>query len=111
MARVTVEYCLKRIPNRFLLVHIATKRVRQLNEGAPRLIGHSENEDVVTALREIAAGKVFIKEEETSPPEKANAPEKPAKPDKPETLEKPETMDQPEQGDQPEPPDTEESGE
>lgn len=114
MARVTVEDCLKRIPNRFLLVHIATKRVRQLNEGAPRLIGHSENEDVVTALREIAAGKVFIKEEETSPPEKANAPEKPAKPDKAEATEKPETMDQPEQaeqGEQPEPPDTEESGE
>ena len=105
MARVTVEDCLKRIPNRFLLVHIATKRVRQLNEGAPRLIGHSENEDVVTALREIAAGKVFIKEEETSPPEKANAPEKPAKPDKLEAT------DQPEQEDQEEPQDTQESGE
>lgn len=64
MARVTVEDCLKRIPNRFLLVHITTKRVRQLNEGAPRLIQQSENEDVVTALREIAAGKVFLQEEE-----------------------------------------------
>lgn len=105
MARVTVEDCLKRVPNRFFLVHIATKRVRQLNEGAPRLIEHSENEDVVTALREIAAGKVFIKQEETSPPEKANAPDKPDKPDKPEAMEKPE------QADQTEPPDTEESGE
>lgn len=65
MARVTIEDCLKRIPNRFLLVHLATKRVRQLNEGAPRLIKHSANEDVVTALREIAAGKVFIKQAET----------------------------------------------
>jgi DNA-directed RNA polymerase subunit omega len=63
MARVTVEDCLKRIPNRFFLVHVATKRVRQLNEGSPRLIKNSENEDVVAALREIAAGKVFIKEE------------------------------------------------
>ncbi len=66
MARVTVEDCLKRIPNRFFLVHVATKRVRQLNEGAPRLIANSDNEDVVTALREIAAGKVFIKEEDQS---------------------------------------------
>ncbi len=65
MARVTIEDCLKRIPNRFFLVHVATKRVRQLNEGAPRLIKNSNNEDVVTALREIAAGKVFIKEAKT----------------------------------------------
>ncbi|MBS3759771.1 MAG: DNA-directed RNA polymerase subunit omega [Desulfobacterales bacterium] len=64
MARVTIEDCLKRIPNRFFLVHVTTKRVRQLNEGAPHLIENSGNEDVVTALREIAAGKVFIKEEE-----------------------------------------------
>ena len=117
MARVTVEDCLKRVPNRFFLVHIATKRVRQLNEGAPRLIEHSENEDVVTALREIAAGKVFIKEEETSPPEKANAPEKPEKPVKLEAPEQTDQADQAEQAEQPEdadqaePPDTEEPGE
>jgi DNA-directed RNA polymerase subunit omega len=64
MARVTIEDCLKRIPNRFFLVHIATKRVRQLLEGGQRLVKSSNNEDVVTALREIAAGKVFIKKEE-----------------------------------------------
>jgi DNA-directed RNA polymerase subunit omega len=69
MARVTIEDCLKRIPNRFFLVHVATKRVRQLNEGAPHLIKNSNNEDVVTALREIAAGQVFIKEEEAEPAE------------------------------------------
>lgn len=63
MARVTVEDCLKRIPNRFMLVHVATKRVRQLLEGSPRLV-KSNNENVVTALREISAGKVFIKEEQ-----------------------------------------------
>lgn len=62
MARVTVEDCLKRLPNRFLLVHVATKRVRQLLEGSPRLV-KSDNENVVTALREISAGKVFLKEE------------------------------------------------
>ncbi|MCD6585991.1 MAG: DNA-directed RNA polymerase subunit omega [Desulfobacteraceae bacterium] len=63
MARVTVEDCLKRIPTRFMLVHVATKRVRQLLDGSPRLV-KSNNENVVTALREISAGKVFIKEEE-----------------------------------------------
>lgn len=60
MARVTVEDCLKRIPNRFFLVHAAAKRVRQLREGSERLIEASDNEDIVTALREIAAGKVFV---------------------------------------------------
>ncbi|MDA3895298.1 MAG: DNA-directed RNA polymerase subunit omega [Desulfobacteraceae bacterium] len=65
MARVTVEDCLKRIPSRFLLVHVATKRVRQLLEGSPRLV-QSNNENVVTALREISAGKVFVKKEQES---------------------------------------------
>lgn len=63
MARVTVEDCLKRIPSRFMLVHVTTKRVRQLIEGSPRLV-KSTNENVVTALREISAGKVFIKEDQ-----------------------------------------------
>ncbi len=66
MARVTVEDCLKRIPNRFLLVHAAAKRVRQLREGAERLVKAPDNEDIVVALREIAAGKVFVTEHYTS---------------------------------------------
>lgn len=66
MARVTVEDCLKRIPNRFFLVHAATKRVRQLREGSDRLVKARDNEDVVAALREIAAGKVFVMENYTS---------------------------------------------
>jgi DNA-directed RNA polymerase subunit omega len=45
-----------------MLVHVATKRVRQLLEGSPRLV-KSNNENVVTALREISAGKVFLKED------------------------------------------------
>ncbi|MCF8024566.1 MAG: DNA-directed RNA polymerase subunit omega [Desulfobacteraceae bacterium] len=60
MARVTVEDCLKRIPNRYFLVHAAVKRVRQLREGADRLVNAPENEDIVTALREISAGKIFV---------------------------------------------------
>jgi DNA-directed RNA polymerase subunit omega len=63
LARVTVEDCLKQIPNRFLLVHMAAKRVRQIREGSEYLVKTSQNEDVVMALREIAAGKVKLEQE------------------------------------------------
>lgn len=59
MARVTVEDCLKKVDCRFNLVHLATKRVRQLEKGARRLSG-SNNKNVVEALREIADGDVRI---------------------------------------------------
>ncbi|MBI5598243.1 MAG: DNA-directed RNA polymerase subunit omega [Deltaproteobacteria bacterium] len=62
MARITIEDCLKKMPSRFALVHIAAQRARQLIKGAPRLV-ESENRAVVTALREIAAGKVFVEGE------------------------------------------------
>lgn len=65
MARITVEDCLKRIPNRFLLVHMAAKRVRQIREGSEYLVSAPKNEDIVISLREIAAGKVSIKQPET----------------------------------------------
>lgn len=58
MARVTVEDCLRQVDNRFSLVHLAAKRVRQLREGAPALMD-SKNKEVVLALREIAAAKVY----------------------------------------------------
>jgi DNA-directed RNA polymerase subunit omega len=59
MARVTVEDCLENVDNRFLLVMLAAKRVKQLYKGARPLIDNkSENKNVVLALREIAAGKV-----------------------------------------------------
>jgi len=61
LARVTIEDCLDKIPNRFMLVHMTAKRVRQIREGAEFLVKSFDNEDVVTALREIAAGKVYIK--------------------------------------------------
>ena len=64
MARVTVEDCLEKAPNRFMLVHMAAKRVRQIRDGAEFLVQNANNEDVVTALREIAAGKVYIKRDE-----------------------------------------------
>ncbi len=58
MARITVEDCLGKVDNRFKLIHLAAKRVRQLRKGAEPLVG-SRNTDVVVALREIAAGEVF----------------------------------------------------
>ncbi|HIC91701.1 MAG TPA: DNA-directed RNA polymerase subunit omega [Syntrophaceae bacterium] len=59
MARVTVEDCLKKVKSRFALVHLASKRVRQLREGSTPLV-ITKNRDIVTALREIAAGKVMV---------------------------------------------------
>ncbi len=59
MARITVEDCLHQVPNRFLLVMVASKRTKQLFKGAQPLIDNKAgNRKVVLALREIAAGKV-----------------------------------------------------
>ena len=58
MARITVEDCQERVDNRFLLVQMAIKRVRQYRDGYEALVT-SRNKEVVTALREIAAGKVM----------------------------------------------------
>ena len=63
MARITIEDCLKKIPNRFLLCNVAAKRVRQISEGSEYLVSSPKNEDIVVALREIAAGKVVIKQD------------------------------------------------
>lgn len=62
MARITIEDCLNKVPNRFQLVHMAAKRVRQIREGSEYLVNSPKNEDIVVALREIAAGRVKIKE-------------------------------------------------
>jgi len=59
MARVTVEDCLENVDNRFGLVHLAARRVRQLAKGSGRLV-ICDNKDVVCALREIAAGRVRV---------------------------------------------------
>ncbi len=59
MARVTVEDCLEREDNRFALVVLASQRTRQLMRGAAPLVA-SSNKPSVTALREIAAGRVHF---------------------------------------------------
>ena len=59
MARITVEDCLEKIPNRFQLVLAATYRARMLSQGhAPKV--ETKNKPGVTALREIAAGEIGI---------------------------------------------------
>ena len=57
MARVTVEDCLMKTPNRFSLVVLAAERARQLTKGAHPLV-ECTNKAAVTALREIAQDKV-----------------------------------------------------
>lgn len=57
MARVTIEDCLEKVPNRFALIHLAFQRVQQIRSGDPVRV-QSKNKEVVVALREIAAGKV-----------------------------------------------------
>jgi DNA-directed RNA polymerase subunit omega len=57
MARITVEDCLQQINNRFALIHMAAKRVRQLRKGNEPLVP-AKNKDIVVALREIAAARI-----------------------------------------------------
>jgi DNA-directed RNA polymerase subunit omega len=68
MARITVEDCLEKLPNRFELTLLAAKRARQLiMSGEDPLVPWENDKSTVVALREIAAGYVnndFIKERE-----------------------------------------------
>ena len=59
MARITVEDCLDRVPNRFELVLLAARRAKQLLKGARPLV-ESDNKEIVTALREVADDKVRL---------------------------------------------------
>lgn len=63
MARVTIEDCLENVENMYQLVHVATLRARQLYNGSSKTV-RCKNKEVVTALREIAAGHVHIGEEQ-----------------------------------------------
>jgi DNA-directed RNA polymerase subunit omega len=58
MARITVDDCMKLIPNRFELTLAATYRARQLTNGATPMVEPDRDKATVIALREIAAGKV-----------------------------------------------------
>lgn len=58
MARITVEDCLKHVPNRFELVLLAAKRARQIALGSRPLVDDDQDKPAVLALREIAQGLV-----------------------------------------------------
>ncbi len=58
MARVTVEDCLDKVDNRFELVLLATKRARQIANGAETFVDEENDKPTVIALREIAEGKI-----------------------------------------------------
>ena len=62
MARVTVEDCLEKVPNRFALVVLAAERARQIARGAVPLVD-CDNKPAVTSLREIAAGMAEFRED------------------------------------------------
>lgn len=66
MARISIQDCLDKIPNRFALVMIAARRMRQLQKGSDALV-NCKNREAVTALREVAAGKVGISNAEVIP--------------------------------------------
>ena len=60
MARITIEDCLARIPNRFELTLAATNRARQITSGATPLLEADRDKPTVIALREIASGKIGV---------------------------------------------------
>ena len=60
MARITVDDCIKFLPNRFELTLAATNRARQITAGSAPLLDADRDKPTVIALREVAAGKVGI---------------------------------------------------
>ena len=61
MARITVDDCLREVPNRFHLVHTAAARTKQLLIGSKPRVAPRKEKPIVVALREIAAHKVHLK--------------------------------------------------
>lgn len=59
MARVSIEDCQEKLPNRFALVMVTADRTRQLMDNQGALV-RSKNREVVTALREIAEGEIVL---------------------------------------------------
>ena len=67
MLELSVEECLKKIPNNFMLTALLTKRVRELRRGARPLIETKLKKAVEIAMEEIKQGKVEIKFEDAKP--------------------------------------------
>src|ERR1700760_2114983 len=66
MARVTVEDCVLKIPNRFELVLLAAQRAREITSGSPLSIDRDDDKNPVVALREIADETVGLEHLRTS---------------------------------------------
>ena len=66
MARVTVEDCIVKVPNRFELVVLAAQRARQISAGAPLTIERDNEKNPVLALREIANSNISPESLESS---------------------------------------------
>jgi DNA-directed RNA polymerase subunit omega len=62
MARVTVEDCVDKVPNRFDLVMLAAHRARSLSDGAPITVDRDKDKNPVVALREIAEETLVVEE-------------------------------------------------
>lgn len=60
MARVTVEDCLDKVPNRFALVLLVAKRAKQLLKGGECTVATRNNKYIVNSLREVAIGNVIF---------------------------------------------------
>lgn len=75
MARITVEDCLQKIGDgeRFNLIHLAVKRIKQHRQGEPYLVD-GKNKEVVMSLREIASGKVTPDNIDSLPGEERRGP-------------------------------------
>ncbi len=66
MARVTVEDCVLKVPNRFELVLLAAQRAREITSGAPLSVDRDDDKNPVVALREIADETVALEHLEES---------------------------------------------
>ncbi len=66
MARVTVEDCVERVPNRFELVMLAAQRARNIGAGSPLSVERDRDKNPVVALREIAAETVNLRDLEVN---------------------------------------------
>ncbi len=78
MARVTVEDCLDKIPNRFDLVVLAARRARDLTLGRAPLVERENDKPTVIALREIAEGRIeldYLSAREATPLDMLGKPE------------------------------------
>ena len=62
MARVTVEDCIEKVPNRYELLMVAAQRAKDIESGAPLQVNRDNDKNSVVALREIAEGRVSIEE-------------------------------------------------